>query len=182
MSAPPPSARVVLVGFMGCGKTTVGAEVARLLGWDFEDMDDVLERRMGATIADAFRDRGEPYFRAQEAALARELETRTRTVVAAGGGAFAIAGTRESLQKGALTVWLRCGLDTVLRRVPLDGSRPLALDRATIGRLFAQREPFYTLADRQVDAALGPPEAVARAVVALLEPRPAQERGTTSER
>jgi shikimate kinase len=174
--------RVVLVGFMGCGKTSVGREVARLLAWDFEDMDHRLEQTLGASIAEVFRSHGEAYFREQEGELARALAGRRRLVVAAGGGAFAIPETREALQAGAVTVWLRCPLEVVLRRVPLDGSRPLALDRATIGRLFDQRASSYRLADRQVDATLGPPAAVAHAVVAALQPGPAQAAETPSER
>jgi shikimate kinase len=164
----PAASRVVLVGFMASGKSTVGPIVARLLGWDFQDMDALLEARMGMTIAELFRTRGEEWFRAQEAALARELAGSRHVVIAAGGGAFARDDTRAALQDGAVTVWLRCGLDTVLARVPADGSRPLAQDRATIGRLFAQRAPLYHLADRHVDASAGPPDAVARAVVAAL--------------
>lgn len=168
MSEPAAPERVVLVGFMGCGKTTVGALVARALGWEFHDMDAILEARLGMSIAEAFRLRGEPWFREQETALARDLASRTRAVIAAGGGAFTVPETRAALQERAVTVWLRCELDTALARIPRDGSRPLAADHATIGRLFDRRIPLYRLADRQVDASDGPPEAVARAVVAAL--------------
>ncbi|HET8646808.1 MAG TPA: shikimate kinase [Vicinamibacteria bacterium] len=168
MSPPPAPGRVVLVGFMGCGKTTVGALVARQLGWEFVDMDAALERRLGMTVAEAFRARGEEWFRREEEALARELAGRAPAVIAAGGGAFTVPATRAALQEGAVTVWLRCGLETALARIPRDGSRPLAADHATIGRLFDQRAPLYQLADRHVDASQGPPEDVARAVVAAL--------------
>jgi shikimate kinase len=159
---------VVLVGFMGSGKSTVGALAAGLLGWDFHDMDRLLEARLGLTIAEAFATRGEDWFRAQETALARELASRTEVVIAAGGGAFTVDETRAALQQDALTVWLRCDLQTVLGRIALDGTRPLARDRETIGRLFAQRAPLYLLADRHVDASQGPPDVIARAVVAAL--------------
>jgi shikimate kinase len=161
-------ARLVLVGFMGCGKTTVGAFVARMLGWEFLDMDATLETRMGMTVAEAFRARGEAWFREQETVLARDLRSRRRVVIAAGGGAFAVPETRDALREGSLTVWLRCDLATALGRIPGDGTRPLAGDHATIGRLFDQRIPLYRLADRHVDASEGSPEAVARAVVAAL--------------
>jgi shikimate kinase len=164
----PDASRVVLVGFMASGKSTVGPIVARLLGWRFQDMDALLEERMGMTIAEAFRARGEEWFRAQEAALARELAGGRDVVIAAGGGAFAQEETRAALQRDAVTVWLRCGLETVMGRVSADGSRPLARDRATIQQLFDQRVPLYQLADRHVDASVGPPDAVARAVVAAL--------------
>ena len=168
MSTEQPPRRVVLVGFMGSGKTTVGALVAALLGWRFHDMDALLEARSGLSVPDAFRTRGEAWFREQETALARELSSQAEVVIAAGGGAFAVEETRAALQEGAVTVWLRCGLDTLLGRIPLDGTRPLARDRATMRKLFAQRDPLYRLADRHVDASQGPPESVARAVVAAL--------------
>jgi shikimate kinase len=76
--------------------------------------------------------------------------------------------TRALLSQGAVTVWLRCDLDTVLGRIALDGTRPLARDRATMRKLFAQRDPLYRLADCHVDASQDPPETVASAVVAAL--------------
>jgi shikimate kinase len=123
MTGPP--RRIVLVGFMGSGKTTVGASLARILGWRFEDMDVRIS-------------------------------------------AFATPATREALQAGAAAVWLKCDLETILARVPLDGSRPLASSRETIGRLLAEREPSYRLADLTVDASGRLPEAVAREIVDCL--------------
>ena len=160
--------RVVLVGFMGSGKSCVGPELARLLGWRFEDMDRRIEERLGATVAQVFESSGEAFFRAEEKRLAEELAHLESVVIAAGGGAFASAETREALQAGSLTVWLRCDLDTVLSRVPLDGSRPLARDRETITRLFSEREPSYRLANRAVDASSGTPVAVAKEIAAML--------------
>ena len=144
--------RVVLVGFMGAGKSTVGPEVARALDFRFRDLDRSLERRLGLTVPELFRTRGEAAFRAEELAEARAAGALERHVIAAGGGAFAQDETREVLRAGAFSVWLRCGLATVLARVPADGSRPLALDRATIAELFVQRESSYRQADRVVDA------------------------------
>ena len=160
--------RLVLVGFMGSGKTTVGALVAGLLGWRFHDMDALLEARMGHSVPEAFRQRGEAWFREQETALARELASQTDAVIAAGGGAFAVPETRAALQEGAVTIWLRCDLETLFGHIPLDGTRPLARDRETMRKLFAQRDPLYRLADCHVDASQGPPESVAHAVVAAL--------------
>lgn len=156
--------RIVLVGFMGAGKTTVGPEVARALGWRFLDLDRALERRLGTTVPELFRTRGEAAFREEELAEARATAALERHVVATGGGAFAREQTRAALQEGAFTVWLRCGLPAVFDRIPTDGSRPLALDRATIAQLFVQRESSYRQADRVVDAEQAP-AAVARDVV-----------------
>jgi shikimate kinase len=160
--------RIVLVGFMGSGKSRVGAELARLLGWRFEDMDRRIEERLGGTVPEIFERRGEAFFRAEERRLAEELARLEKVVIAAGGGAFVSPETRQALQAGALTIWLRCDLETALARIPLDGSRPLARDRETITGLFGEREPSYRLADRAVNASSGNPGEVARAIVEIL--------------
>ncbi len=161
---PEPPRRVVLVGFMGSGKTTVGQSLAERLRWTLVDMDARIEEETGLSVAGIFRSRGEAFFRERETGLALALRGEQRLVVAAGGGAFTIPSTREALRAGAATVWLRCDLETILARVPLDGSRPLASSRETIRRLLAEREPSYRLADLTVDTSGRSPEAVAREI------------------
>lgn len=172
--------RIVLVGFMGAGKSTVGPLVAEALGWSFLDLDVELARRLGTSIADVFRTRGESAFRIEELRLAEEAASLDRHVLAAGGGAFAQEATRDALRHGALTVWLQCGLPAVLARIPPDGSRPLAGDRETIAKLFAQRESSYRQADCRVDAEQAP-SAVARDVVEAYRERTAERRRSPSE-
>ncbi len=159
--------RVILIGFMGSGKSRVGPELARLLGWAFEDMDRRIEARLGATVEEIFERHGEAFFRSEERRLAEEMAHMESVVIAAGGGAFTFSETREALKSGALIVWLRCDLDAVLSRLPLDGSRPLARDRETICRLFSEREQSYRLADRVVDASSATPEALAREIAEM---------------
>jgi shikimate kinase / 3-dehydroquinate synthase len=163
--------RVVLVGFMGSGKTSVGRVLARRLGYLFEDMDRRIEERTGRTIADIFREDGEEAFREMECEEARTLVSLPHRVVAAGGGAFTRAATRALLREGALTVWLRCDLDRILARVPADGSRPLAGNRDIMRALLGEREPSYRMADVVVDASAGAPREVADRIVGLLEGR-----------
>jgi len=177
-----PPRRVVLVGFMGSGKTAVAPALAALLGWEHLDMDVEIERQTGLAVAEIFRQRGEAAFRAEERALAVRLASREGLVIAAGGGAFAHPATREALRRDAATVWLRCDLETVMSRIPDDGSRPLAGSRETIAALFAAREPSYRLADWAFDAARLPPEALAREIADAVFPgRPSGAR-RTSER
>lgn len=168
---PEPPQRVVLVGFMGAGKTTVGPLVARGLGWGFLDMDTRIEERAGRAIADVFRDEGEPAFRARELAVAEDAASRARLVIAAGGGAFAQPATRQVLQGGAVTVWLRCDLPTLEARIPADGLRPLAANRAIMRSLLTEREPSYQLADVVVEASEGTAESIARRVIERLGTR-----------
>jgi shikimate kinase len=163
--------RVVLVGFMASGKTSVGRVLARRLGYRFEDMDRRIERRAGRTVAQIFREEGEEAFRERERREAEALARLSARVVAAGGGAFARAETRALLREGALTVWLRCDLDRILARVRPDGSRPLAGNRDIMRALLAEREPSYREADVTVEASAGTPREVAERIAALIEGR-----------
>jgi shikimate kinase len=162
-------ARVVLVGFMGAGKTTIGRRLARRLGYRFEDMDRRIEQRVGLTVQGLFQERGEAGFRALELEEARAISTLEGVVVASGGGAFAREETRALLQQGALTVWLKCSLEVALQRVPLDGSRPLAGNREIMRALLAEREPSYRRADVTVDTSRRKPREVVDQIVELIE-------------
>jgi shikimate kinase len=178
LSAARPS-RIVLTGFMGAGKSTVGPLVARRLGWEFLDLDDDIVAAAGLSVAEIFARSGEGAFREAELSAATRAASRERLVLATGGGAFTVPATRAVLQRGALTVWLRCALDTLLGRIRADGSRPLAANRATIGALLEGREPSYALADLTVDTTSVAPEEAAR-VIAEAARRTWDEAGGTS--
>jgi shikimate kinase len=174
--------RIVLVGFMGSGKSTVGRLVARDLDWNFLDMDRAIEKRAGASIPQLFRERGEAFFRDEERRLAEETRSLHRHVIAAGGGAFAFPETRDALRNGAVTVWLRCALETLLARLRPDGSRPLAASRETIRHLFVEREPSYGMADWTVDASTAAPQELARRVLEVVFRARAQDVGENERR
>ncbi len=166
--------RIVLVGFMGSGKSTVGTELARILGWRFSDLDLLIEKRTGCSIRDLFRDQGEAVFREHERLAARATSRLKRHVIAAGGGAFAFPETRAALQRGAATVWLSCAFATLARRVTGDPSRPLARSRATMRRLHRERIPSYRLADLTVHTERSSPAELAREIASrlrLMRPR-----------
>jgi shikimate kinase len=164
--------RIVLVGFMGVGKSTIGRHLAEKLGWAFLDLDAWIQEQQGQPIAQIFAANGEAHFREQERIAAEHAQTLSRHVVAAGGGAFAQAETRAALQKGATTVWLRCDLDAVLGRIAADKAtgRPLAADRERMRTLLAGREPHYRLADLIVDTTDTAPDDVAVRIVKELFP------------
>src|SRR5271157_2275102 len=140
---------VFLVGFMAAGKTTVGQELARRLGWDFVDLDAQIESREQQTIAEMFRDRGERGFRLAEAATLRHLtESLERdTVVALGGGTFVQPRNFELLRPWH-SIFLDAPLDELWRRSREDTTeRPLRKDdRAEFEALYWQRRPSYTQA------------------------------------
>jgi shikimate kinase len=173
--------RIVLVGFMGSGKSAVGKRLAARLGYRFEDMDRRIEKRTGRPIRAIFEERGEEAFREEELREANALAHLDRRVIAAGGGAFARPQTRARLQEGALTVWIRADLETLLRRIRPDGSRPLAGNHAIMRTLLAEREPSYRLADLVVDTSRdATPAGVAGRIMDLIKRRAAGER--TAER
>jgi len=141
---------VFLVGFMACGKSSVGQELARRLDWDFVDLDFRIESRERQTIPEIFRDRGESGFRLAETNALRELtealeqETLQRnTVVALGGGTFAHPQNLELLRQWP-SVFLDTSLDELwLRSIQDTALRPLRSDRTEFARLHDHRLPFY---------------------------------------
>ena len=171
-AAPKSVTRVVLVGFMGSGKTSVGRELAALLGFSFLDLDALIEERTGRRVAEIFHESGEPFFREQERAAARLAAERQACVIATGGGAFAEQETREILGRGSVCVYLRCDLETALGRLGADNSRPLSGNRETMAKLLAAREPSYRAADVSLDGSHGTPAELAAEIVrALVSPR-----------
>ena len=165
--------RIVLVGFMGCGKTTVGRHLADILGWDFVDLDDEIVARAGKPVAAIFREQGESAFRAFEHAAAIALAGRRAVVIAAGGGAFVPPPTRAALSADAVTVWLRCALPALLVRIGDGEDRPLAGSRETITALLTEREPIYRLASLVVDTtSVAPADAAREIASAVLHPGP----------
>ena len=137
---------VFLVGFMASGKSSVGPELARRLGWEFVDLDTRIESRLGKTIPEIFRESGEPGFRLVETAALQDLLTRSLhrdSVVALGGGAFVQEKNPELLRHWP-TVFLDAPVDELWRRSLSDGvERPLRHDREQFARLHAERLPFY---------------------------------------
>ncbi len=157
--------RVVLVGFMAAGKTTVGQLLARRLGWTFLDFDDVIEARTGWTVPQIFREQGEPAFREMEARLTDELAHASGVVLAPGGGWITQPELLDLLGPGSLVVWLRVSAEEAVRRALADDvHRPLLAGADPLARarlLLAEREPLYYLADITVDVDERDPDDVA---------------------
>lgn len=134
---------LALIGFMGAGKSTVGAEVSRRLDRLFVDIDRVVEERVGTTIATLFAERGEAAFRALEAeATVEALRRPEPAVIALGGGAVGTLEIRKALQEHALTVLLEVAVNDAWKRSQ-SGHRPLARDRARFEALYDEREGLY---------------------------------------
>jgi len=134
---------LALVGFMGAGKSTFGAQVAKRLGRRLVDLDRELERSLGQTVQEVFTQRGKAEFRALEAEAALETLANSRpAVVALGGGAVETESVRRALQEHALTVHLEVDSATAWTRVG-GGDRPLAQDEASFRALHERRVPLY---------------------------------------
>jgi shikimate kinase len=170
---------IVVIGFMGTGKTTVGQLVAQRLGRRFVDLDGAIEASMGVTVAELFRTQGEPAFRRLETeALGRALED-AGAVIATGGGAACREPNLGMMLERGLVVALSATPEEVLRRAGKGSGRPLldgAPDPLEAARaLLGEREPFYARAHLRVDTVGKPPAAVAEEVLAALakegEPR-----------
>lgn len=143
---------LVLTGYMGAGKTSVGRRVAARLGRDFTDADEAIEAHAGMPIADIFPKKGEVWFRRTEEAVIREILSGPPGVLALGGGALQSARTRGLVHREADVVWLRCPAEQLWSRVEGSG-RPLAVDRGRFLRRAAAREAGYReAAHLEVDA------------------------------
>ncbi len=144
---------IVLVGFMGSGKSSVGRELARRYGVGFVDVDERIERAAGCPIRDLFAREGEPAFREREKTALRESLSEKGQVVATGGGAFADEGNRALLRSYAPVVYLETGVETLIERLSGDVDRPLLRggEREKVIRdLLARRIPGYREADLSV--------------------------------
>ena len=135
---------IVLVGVPGAGKTTVGKLLAKNLGINFFDSDQVIESRAGKSVSDIFTQDGEPAFRKLEHDVIVELLDSNNVVLALGGGSLGNDETRAKV-KDATTVWLVAGLAQAVDRVGMNRNRPLLLGnvRGQLADLMAAREPFY---------------------------------------
>jgi len=167
--------QIHLTGFMGCGKSTVGSRLARLLKWEFIDLDAAVAERAGKSVAEIFADEGETVFRALEDQLLLEISVLATThmgvqgsVVALGGGTLMDPENRDICAAIATIVWLRCPVAVVEGRCAADaGARPLWGSAEELEERLSEREPGYLCADLTVDAS-GSPEEVAEAVLAAL--------------
>ncbi|MGD0105350.1 MAG: 3-dehydroquinate synthase [Rhodopila sp.] len=169
---------IVLVGLMGAGKTSIGRRLAARLGMPFRDADQEIEMAAGCTIPELFARYGEPAFRDGERRVIRRLLAGDPVVLAFGGGAFMDERTREATRADAVSVWLRCTLPTLLRRVATRDNRPLlnGVDREeTMRRLMELRYPVYAEADMIVDCGDEPPDfTTSNVMTALMEWKPAR--------
>jgi len=172
--------RVVLVGPMGAGKSTIGRLLARELGYRFLDSDRIIEERCGANIPWIFDVEGEDGFRQRETSMLDELSGEVGTVLATGGGAVMRAENHGLLKKNAVVVYLKTSIDQQVERTRKDRNRPLLQNddpEGVLRRLFAIRDPLYTeLADIVMFTDRKSPRLVVRQLVNRINPKTPRHR------
>lgn len=155
-SAIRPLRRIVLLGYMCSGKSTVGEALARRLGWEFLDFDVEIERREDRAIAEIVEARGEEELRRLEEALTREIADESGLVVAPGGGWITQPGLLEAIRPGTFAVWLSVSPEETVRRLMEDPiERPFKDHPDPIGpisEMLSEREPLYRRADLRIPA------------------------------
>jgi shikimate kinase len=161
---------LILVGFMGAGKSSVGRILARRLGRCFVETDDMITAKEGVSIPEIFTTKGEAYFRAAEEEALGLLALKRDEVIATGGGLPCGEGRPARLRALGTVVWLSADFDTLYRRALLGGDRPMLAGRSRedAEALYRSREPYYRQADLMVDTTrLGPDQVAARVLQGL---------------
>jgi shikimate kinase len=159
---------IVLCGFMGTGKSSVGKRLAAMVSYDFLDMDAAIEAEEGVSIPQIFASRGEPAFRALESRMVERMAGQTRCVIATGGGTIINPQNLESLKRCGIVVTLTADIPTILLRVGAGDDRPMlrAGDRVErIRALLEQRAEAYDRADITLDTSALSIDEVARHLV-----------------
>lgn len=156
------SENIYITGFMGSGKSTIGPILANTLGWDFFDLDDVIEKKTGKKITEIFNESGEEFFRKLEHEELKELSGKKNLIISLGGGTIAYHSNFKILKQTGKIVYLKTSLDSVYERLRFKKDRPLInsieeknLSREevleSLNKLLTEREKFYNKADIIID-------------------------------
>jgi shikimate kinase len=164
--------KIYLVGFMASGKSTIARALAARLRWRAEDIDELIEARERMTIAQIFSRHGEAHFRQAERDMLALVRPLRHVVVATGGGTFADPDNRAAINLDGLSVWIDVPLIDLIPRIPLDGRRPLAANRAELERLYAARVDTYRLAHVRVQTGRLPVQAAVDRILETIHQLP----------
>lgn len=163
---------VVLTGFMGTGKSSVGRLLADRLGFSYRDLDALIVAEEGISINEIFARHGEPLFRALETEVVRRMAREERCVVSTGGGAVIATENRRLLRQAGVVVNLTASVDEVCRRLREETDRPLLKDDRSgerIAAMMAEREQFYADAELRIDTTGKSVEDVVAEIIRYLE-------------
>ena len=174
---------IILIGFMGSGKTTVGQQLAAETGRDFYDMDDLVEEHAGMSVADIFERKGEEYFRKLEHRILAEAVKGTDRILAAGGGIVLNPDNMPVMRQNGIVVALAARTDTLWERLEHSEDRPLLRGnnpREKMERLFSQRSGLYQDADFIIHVDGKSPSAIAQEIVRQIRDSKMFQKGSVS--
>ena len=138
---------IILIGYMGSGKSTIGKKTAKLLGVEFLDTDSLIEEQEGMTISELFAQNGEDYFRQKETETIQKLKKESKSIVLATGGGLPMKEENQALLKDfGIVVYLKASVDTLVERLKGDTTRPLLKEgdlRKKIETMLEIRNPVY---------------------------------------
>lgn len=155
--------RLYLTGFMTCGKSTIGPILANTMGWEFYDLDDVIEENEKMSVVDIFKTKGEDYFRKLETETLRNLSSEHRTVIALGGGTMANENNVKIMKESGKIIYLKVSPEMIYKRIKNKINRPLFRDLVLeekpkedfierILHILEDREKYYRLADMVIES------------------------------
>ena len=163
---------IILVGFMGTGKTSVGQALSQRLEMPLIDTDDVIERDSGMIIADIFAQHGEPYFRELESAAVRKVSSLDNYVISTGGGVVLRDSNLEMLRRNGVIFCLTATPEEIWRRVGHETHRPLLQTPDPLGKIrqmLAARAPHYARADYEIQTTGLSIEAIANKIIEVFQ-------------
>ncbi|EHQ88069.1 shikimate kinase [Desulfosporosinus youngiae] len=161
---------IVLIGFMGTGKSTVGKRLAQSLAWDFVDTDYEIGEVTSMSVSEIFRRHGETRFRSEESIVVTRLSQQERLVIATGGGTVLNPANWNALAQNGIVIALHASLEAILARIGHKNDRPLLKGpRDVIEKLWSDRQACYAQADYIVDTSKKSIDEVVREILAWLE-------------
>ena len=164
--------KIVLVGMMGSGKTTIGKLLSKKFSLPFYDSDEEIVKKLGMSIVDIFQSQGEEVFREEEAKTIKKILRKDQYICALGGGSLLSQEIRDIVKKDIISIWLQASVDDLYERLKDDKSRP-KLDvmdtRAEIFNLNQQREKFYKMSDIVVNTGNKSEDMIVSEIVPLIE-------------
>ncbi|WP_227765928.1 shikimate kinase [Zhaonella formicivorans] len=165
---------IVLIGFMGTGKSSIGRQLAKVLQKDFIDTDQEIERLTGLTIPRIFAKHGEVRFRSEEKLMVKKVAKRENCVISTGGGVVLAPENVAELKKNGILICLSASPETILARIGRGSNRPLLRKKKSIEeirRLLEDREPYYRCADFYIDTTGLQTSEIIEKIVQLLRER-----------
>ncbi len=159
---------IVLIGFMGCGKTVVASQLARILGMKVIDVDTEIEKSAEMTINEIFKQFGEPRFREIETETIKQVSENNNVIISTGGGAVLKQENMDAMRGKGVIVCLNAAPETILERTKSTRDRPLLIVEKPLERikkLLEFRKPFYEKADIMIDTESKTPLEIAEEII-----------------